>query len=85
MIGLGLAGAALYATRKHWWGLVLDLEEEFSAAFLDGETDRENFDQTRSAGFEALRDPPEAWEAVDEMSDSSFPASDPPSFSPGIA
>ena len=84
-IGLGLVGAALYATRNFWRNFVIDLEEEFSAAFRDGETDRENFDQTRSAGYEALKDPPQEWEMVDEMSDSSFPASDPPSFSPGTA
>jgi hypothetical protein len=32
----------------------------------------------RSAGPEAMRDPPEEWTKVDEASDESFPASDPP-------
>jgi hypothetical protein len=32
----------------------------------------------RSAGPEAMRDPPREWEKVDEASDESFPASDPP-------
>jgi hypothetical protein len=32
----------------------------------------------RSAGPEAMRDPPSEWEKVDEASDESFPASDPP-------
>ena len=32
----------------------------------------------RSAGPDAMRDPPRSWSAVDEASDESFPASDPP-------
>lgn len=32
----------------------------------------------RSAGPEAMRDPPEQWEREDQASDESFPASDPP-------
>jgi hypothetical protein len=33
----------------------------------------------RPAGPEQMQDPPKAWDAVDEASDQSFPASDPPS------
>ncbi len=33
---------------------------------------------TRSAGPEAMRDPPSDWSQVDQASDESFPASDPP-------
>jgi hypothetical protein len=32
----------------------------------------------RPAGPEAMRDPPKKWDDVDEASDESFPASDPP-------
>ncbi|TMJ11704.1 MAG: hypothetical protein E6G94_15335 [Alphaproteobacteria bacterium] len=32
----------------------------------------------RSAGPDAMRDPPKEWTRVDEASDESFPASDPP-------
>ena len=32
----------------------------------------------RQAGPDAMRDPPENWSQVDEASDESFPASDPP-------
>ncbi|HZP18605.1 MAG TPA: hypothetical protein VFB16_00200 [Bauldia sp.] len=32
----------------------------------------------RPAGPDAMRDPPKKWDKVDESSDESFPASDPP-------
>lgn len=32
----------------------------------------------RPAGPEAMRNPPKRWDMVDEQSDQSFPASDPP-------
>lgn len=38
----------------------------------------------RSAGPEAMRDPPADWEKTDQASDESFPASDPPAVSPHI-
>jgi hypothetical protein len=38
----------------------------------------------RSAGPEAMRDPPEQWGKVDQSSDESFPASDPPAISPHV-
>lgn len=37
-----------------------------------------NSGNVRPAGPEAMRDPPERWGKVDEASDESFPASDPP-------
>ena len=63
------------------------LEFHFNAAFADGETDVENFDQTRNAGTASMRSvhDDDSWEDVDEMADASFPASDPPSFNPGTA
>ena len=34
--------------------------------------------EIRPAGPESMEDPPENWDQVDEESDESFPASDPP-------
>lgn len=38
----------------------------------------ENFSNVRNAGPEEMRDSPGKWNQVDEESDASFPASDPP-------
>ena len=38
----------------------------------------------RPAGPGAMRDPPKSWSKVDEASDESFPASDPPNFNPHV-
>lgn len=49
------------------------------AAFAESERDAaRDFSATRAAGPEAMRDPPKQWDAADQASDESFPASDPP-------
>lgn len=82
VVGAGLTAGFLawryYQKEGHW-------PDDFNAAFADGETDSENFDQTRSVGTSAMKSDPDDWEDVDDMSDASFPASDPPSFNPGTA
>lgn len=87
VVGVGVAvGAGLYATRRQWMSKAEEWRDNFSAAFADDETDYENFDQTRHAGRDSMRDDPgDDWEGIDDMSDASFPASDPPSFNPGTA
>ena len=74
--------AALFARRK-WGG-----NDEVAASALErGKTEPGPVGQSgaaRSAGPEAMRDPPEEWEKTDQASDESFPASDPPAVSPHV-
>lgn len=71
-----VAGGAWYA-----WTRYRDRRPDTAqaAAFAEGEHQPENFGNTRSAGPDAMRDTPGAgWDKVDQASDESFPASDPP-------
>lgn len=47
-------------------------------AFAPGETSGTGFHEVRNSGPEAMRSDPPEWDRVDEASDESFPASDPP-------
>jgi hypothetical protein len=77
ILGLATLGGLFWFTRKS--APETTKADDHSAAFADGETHAENFDQTRSAGPGAMRDDVRRpWENVDQASDESFPASDPP-------
>ena len=72
----GVAGALF--SRRWWTG---DVEEPSAAALKRGKTAPGPVGQSgaaRSAGPDSMRDPPKEWGEVDQASDESFPASDPP-------
>ena len=71
-----VAGAAGYAIYR---AVQKNKTEEAPAAFAQGEQTGGNFSQVRSAGTEGMRSDPKGWDTVDQASDESFPASDPPS------
>jgi hypothetical protein len=75
LLKLALFGAAGYGIYKY----ATRNSSQASAAFASGESQPDNFSQVRHAGPDAMRDKPKKWDAVDEASDESFPASDPPS------
>jgi hypothetical protein len=83
--GAAAAGfAAMLFARRRWGG---DSEEVAAPATARGKTAPGPVGQSgaaRSAGPEAMRDPPADWERTDQASDESFPASDPPAVSPHV-
>ena len=75
-------GAALFIRRRR-----RDGEEVPATATARGKTAPGPVGQSgaaRSAGPDAMRDPPKDWEKVDQAVDESFPASDPPPVNPHI-
>ncbi len=73
---LALAGAAAYAL---WRYAQRHGAHDGHGAFASGETNGSNFSTVRNAGPEAMRSDPPEWDKIDQASDESFPASDPPS------
>lgn len=69
----GIAGYAIYKAANK------TTTDAAPAAFAGKETPSGNFAQVRSAGPEAMRSDVKSWDKVDNASDESFPASDPPS------
>lgn len=72
LFAAGTAGYVLYRYMKHQ-------QPAEHAAFAHGESDGANFADVRNAGPEGMRSNPPQWDSVDQASDESFPASDPPS------
>lgn len=75
LLKLAVAGAAGYALYRY---ATRESERREPVAFAAGETGGPNFAKVRNAGPEGMRSDPPRWDSVDETSDESFPASDPP-------
>jgi hypothetical protein len=79
------AGLAAVVVSRRWFG---DDEDEDDYAPALSRMRPAGFVGTtgsaRQAGPDAMRDPPKSWSKVDEASDESFPASDPPAVSPHV-
>jgi hypothetical protein len=86
-IGAVLAAGLGFFLSRSFFGGRKEVSGSFDAAAL--RVDRPegpvgNSGNARPAGPEAMRDPPKKWTKVDEASDESFPASDPPSINPHV-
>lgn len=80
------AGLVAAALSRRWFSGVED--DVYAPALSDGSRPPGPYGTSgavaRQAGPDAMRDPPKAWTEVDEASDESFPASDPPAFAPHV-
>ena len=83
--GAAVAGLVAALFTRRWWRR--EEGEQPAAAHSRGVTAPGPVGQSgsaRSAGPEAMRDPPKEWDDVDQSVDESFPASDPPAVSPHV-
>lgn len=81
------AGVAALLVSRRWLGNGLDDDEVFAPALSKGSRAAGAYGSSggaRQAGPDAMRDPPRSWSKIDEASDESFPASDPPAISPHV-
>ena len=81
-----LAGLVAAAVTRRWWRGGED-DERPAAALSRGRTAPGpvgHSGSARSAGPDAMRDPPGDWDKLDQAADESFPASDPPAVSPHV-
>jgi hypothetical protein len=77
LLQLAFVGAVGYGIYRY---ATRETAHDGKVAFASGETEPQNFAQVRNAGPEAMRSDPPEWDKVDEASDESFPASDPPAI-----
>jgi hypothetical protein len=75
MLKLAFTAAAGYAIYRY----IMHDRALHRAAFADGEATGGPV-EVRNAGPRAMRSDPPEWDKVDEASDESFPASDPPAI-----
>ncbi|MGZ8283032.1 MAG: hypothetical protein ACXWUN_08800 [Allosphingosinicella sp.] len=83
--GAAIAGLAAALFGRRYWQR--EEGERPAAAHSRGKTAAGPVGQSgsaRSAGPDAMRDPPQEWDEVDQSSDESYPASDPPAVSPKV-
>jgi hypothetical protein len=73
---LAFAGTVAYALYRY---ANREQVHQGRVAFASGETSGPNFAKIRNAGPEGMRGDPPEWDKIDQASDESFPASDPPS------
>ena len=83
--GAAIAGLVATLFGRRW--LHREEGERPAAALSSGMTEPGAAGQSgsaRSAGPEAMRDPPSEWDQTDQSMDESFPASDPPGVNPKV-
>ena len=83
-LGAGAAGALGYVASRLWRRRSRGEDRPSAISGSGGYGAVGNSGAARGAGPEAMRDPPKAWSEVDQASDESFPASDPPAVSPHV-
>lgn len=81
-IGVAAVAAGAFLLGRYLRRVEEDGEAITPAAFAQPGAVKGSFNQTRDAGPEHMRDAEEGdvWDEVDQGSDESFPASDPPSY-----